>query len=126
MLQFLSTIGIETKKFNKLISDKASQTKNINLSLDTIKFKINPKELSLFLETQNPKIIYLNTKIPLKNIKLYINFLSLLKSDPKIEKTSFILEELDITELNKLTKIIKAFKFSKFTYKQNKKRKIDL
>ena len=51
----LSTIGIETKKFNKLISDKASQTKNINLSLDTIKFKINPKELSLFLETQNPK-----------------------------------------------------------------------
>ena len=52
----LFTIGIETKKFNKLISDKASQTKNINLSLDTIKFKINLKELSLFLETQNPKL----------------------------------------------------------------------
>ena len=28
----LSTIGIETNKFNKLISDKASQTKNINLN----------------------------------------------------------------------------------------------
>ena len=29
----LSTIGIETNKFNKLISDKTSQTKNINLEL---------------------------------------------------------------------------------------------
>ena len=54
----LSTIGIETKKFNNLISEKASQTKNINLELDTIKFKLNPKKLSLYLETQNPKITY--------------------------------------------------------------------
>ena len=44
----LSTVGIETNKFNKLIIKKTSQTKNINLKLETIKFKINPKELSLF------------------------------------------------------------------------------
>ena len=52
----LSTIGISTNKFNKLISEKVTQTNNISLELRTIKFKLNPKELSLFLETQNPKI----------------------------------------------------------------------
>ena len=40
----LST-GLETNKFNKLISNKLSQTKNINLILNTIKFKINPAKL---------------------------------------------------------------------------------
>ena len=51
-------LGIETNKFNKLISDKAYQSKSINLELSTISFKLDPKELSLFLETQYPKIIY--------------------------------------------------------------------
>ena len=51
----LSSTGIETNKFNKLIIEKTSKLK-VNLNLTTIKYKINPKELSLFLETQNPKI----------------------------------------------------------------------
>ena len=48
LITILSTIGIETNKFNKLITEKTSQGKNINIKLETIKFKINPKELSLF------------------------------------------------------------------------------
>ena len=107
----ISTVGIETNKFNKLISAKASQTKKINLELDTIKFKIDPKELSLFLETENPKIIYRDILVPVQNIKVYIDFLSLLKSDPKIKKTSLILKELDIIELNKLSLLIKPSNF---------------
>ena len=100
----LSTIGIKTNKFNKLITDKVIETKNINLTLNSIQFKLDPKELSLFLETQNPKINYKDVLIPAKNVKVYIDFLSLLKSDPKIKKTNLILEELDITQLNKLSK----------------------
>ena len=33
LIIILSTIGIETNKFNKLISKKVSQNKNINLDL---------------------------------------------------------------------------------------------
>ena len=73
----LATIGIETNKFNKLISDKVSKTRNINLNLFTIKFKLDPKELSLFLETENPKIKYKGLSIPVQNIKVYIDFLAL-------------------------------------------------
>ena len=48
----LSSIGFETNKFNNLISDKVYQSKNIILKLETINFKLDPQELSLFLETQ--------------------------------------------------------------------------
>ena len=111
LIAILSTIGIETNKFNKLISSKISQTKNINLKLETIKFKIDPKKLDLFLETRNPEIIYRSVSVPAKNIKVFINFLSLLKSDPKIEKISFNLKELDIKQLKKLSIMIKPSNF---------------
>ena len=68
----LATIGVETNKFNQLITDKVIETQNINLELDTVKFKLDPKKLSLFLETQNPKIYYKNISIPVQNIKVYI------------------------------------------------------
>ena len=112
LVVILSTIGIETNKFNNLIISKVNNTKkNINLSLNSIKFKLDPKELSLFIETKNPKINYNNVLIPAKNVKVYIDFLSLLKSDPKIKKTNLILEELDISQLNKLSIIIKPSNF---------------
>ena len=120
----LSTIGIQTNKFNKLISDKISQTKNINLILDTIKFKLNPKELSLFLETKNPKITFRETKIPAENIKVFIDFISILKSKPKIESVSLILEELDIIQLNELSKIIKPSNFKSMLTNKIKKGKL--
>ena len=77
LIAILSTIGIETDKFNNLITEKTSKEKNINLKLETIKFKINPKKLSLFLETQNPEIMYKDLLIPVSNIKVYVDFLSL-------------------------------------------------
>ena len=107
----LSTSGIETNKFNKLIIEKSSQGKNINLKLETIKFKIDPKKLSLFLETHNPKIMYRNLLVPVTSIKAYVDFLSLLRSDPIIKKISISSEELDIIQISKLSSIIKPSTF---------------
>ena len=100
LISILSTVGIETSKFNKFITDKASQTKNITLELSTVKFKINLKQLNLFIETRNPKISFKNVIVPVKNNKTYIDFYSLLKSDLKIKKINLIFEELDIVQLN--------------------------
>ena len=111
IIGILSTIGIETNKLNKIISNKISQSQNIKTNLSTVKFKINPKELSLFLETQNPEISYKNLFIPVQNIKVYIDFLSLLSSDIKIKKINIILEELNLTQINKLSAIIKPSNF---------------
>ena len=107
MIISLSTFGIQTDKFNNLISNKASQSKNIDLVLETIKFKIDPKKFSLFLETESPIITYRNISLPVQSIKAYVDFFSLFKSDPKIIKTNIILDELDITKLSKFYSIIK-------------------
>ena len=106
-LLVLSTKGIETNKFNKLIISKVNQTKNISLELNTINFKLDPKELSLFLETQKPKINYLDVAVPTQRVKVYIDFKSFLKTNLKIKKINLILSELDIIELNKLSKFFK-------------------
>ena len=47
LFSVLSTTGIETSKFNSLVEEKVSQ-KNINVVLNTIRFKINLKELIYF------------------------------------------------------------------------------
>ena len=77
----LSTIGLETNRFNNLISKKINQSNsNIELKLTTIKFKLDIKEISLFLETINPEINYRKTAIPAESIKAYIDFASVIKS----------------------------------------------
>ena len=111
LITILSTIGIKTNKFNKLIQDTVSQTKNISLDLNKIIFKLDPKEISLFLETDNPIINYREILIPVQNIKVYVDFVSLFKSDPRIKKINLNLEELNITQLNKLSTIIKPSNF---------------
>ena len=114
LITILSTSGIITKKFNKIIINKVTQSKNIKLELETIKFKLDIKEFSLFLETQRPKISYSDMSIPVQSIKLYIDFISILKSNPKIKKATLNLEELDIKQLNKLSILIKPSNFKSF------------
>ena len=76
----LSTSGFETNRFNKIINQKIhDNNKNVNLNLKTIKFKLDIKELSLFLETLDPEINYRGAIIPTKNIKVYLNFASIIK-----------------------------------------------
>ena len=82
-LVILSTIGLETERFNQLISKKIGQTKDIKLELNKIKFKLDPKTLRLFLETYQPKIQYNSILIPTLNVKVYIDFLPLIKANLK-------------------------------------------
>ena len=117
----LSTIGIETDKFNKLIINKIAQSKNIDLKLQTVKFKLDLRELSVFIETQNPKINYLNRAIPTRNVKVYVDFLPILKTDLKINKISISLDQLNYTQLNNLSEFIKPSNFKNFLNKKIKK-----
>ena len=110
-ISVLSIIGIETDRFNALISEKVDNSKNIKLELKTINFKLDLKALSLFLETDQPKINYKDLSIPTQNIKVYVDFLSLLKTDLKIKKINLVLNELDISQLNKISQFLKPSNF---------------
>ena len=114
-ITILSSIGIESNRFNNLISKKINQTnKNLNLKLDTIKFKLDIKQISLFLDTDNPQINYRDTLIPVKNIRVYIDFLSLIKSEPKIKKINLVLKQLDIEQLKNMSASFKPSNFTSF------------
>ena len=124
LIATLSTTGIETSKFNSIIKEKISEKKNINLDLKTIKFKIDLKKLSLFLETENPNINYLSLSIPVQNLKVYVDGFSLIKSNPKINKIDILLEELDITQLSNLSRLIKPSNFKSFLNNKIKEGKL--
>jgi len=124
LLITLSTIGIKTNKFNEFIKEKTSEKGKINLELKSIKFKINPKKLSLFLETENPNINYSDVTIPVQNLKVYVDVLSLIKTRPKIKKINLSLEELDVVQLNKLSRFIKPSNFKSFLNNKIKKGKL--
>ena len=86
----------------------------IKLDLNKIKFKLDVKNLSLFLETKKTKVSYREVTIPAENIKVYINFVSLLKSSPKITKINFFLEEIEIDQLKKNIHNFKTIQFYQF------------
>ena len=125
ILIILSTVGVETDKFNSLISKKINQTENLNLKITTIRFKIDIKEISLFLETIDSRINYRNVLIPAKNIKVYVDFISLLKSEPQIKKIYLTLNKLDIKELKKISVVFKPSNFTSFINNKIKKGKLD-
>ena len=123
----LSTTGIKTKRFNNLIAKKINHLNNsINLKLTTIKFKLDIKELSLFLEAINPKIYYRNSVIPAKNIKAYIDFISLIKSNPKLKKINLILSQFDVEQLKKISSNFKPSNFTSFINNRIKQGKLNI
>ena len=99
----LSTNGFETDRFNNLISSKITEkNKSVSLKLDKIKFKFDIKNISLFLETQNPKLIYKKLDLPLEKIYVYLDFTSIIKSKPKIKKIKIWSKKIDIDQLKKI------------------------
>ncbi len=111
----LATTGIKTTKFNSFITQKISQNnKEINLSLNIIKFKLDIKKLSLFLETNNPRIDYRNVSIPADAIRVYIDFFSLIKSETEIKKINFVLNKINIDQLKKISISFKPSNLKRF------------
>ena len=103
LILILSTVGYETDNFNKVISTKITENnKNIYLKLEKIKFRFDIKNFRLFLETKEPTLNYHNLKIPIKNINVYVNFISLIKSNPQIEKIDISSKEINIDKLKKI------------------------
>ena len=103
LMFILSTIGFETDRFNKFIIDQAIENKkNISLKLETVKFKFDLKDFNLFVETENPELIYKDLKIPIQNVKVYLDFISLIKSKSKIDKINISSKEINIDQLKKI------------------------
>ena len=109
---FLNFYGIETKRFNNLVeSEIKNLNKNINVTLNKIKIKFDFKNINLYFETNNPKVIFLDSSIPVEKIKVYLNLKKLLKNQKNIDEVQIDVKEVDYENLNGLIKIIKPSNF---------------
>ncbi len=114
-LSFLTIFGFETNKFNNLLEDKVILSEpNVKINLNKIKFKIDIKNLSLFITTKNPELIYYDNKIKIDKINAYIDAKSLLFGNPKIKKVFLASKNTDIKEIQDIIKLVKPSTFKKF------------
>ncbi len=126
LILILSSIGIETDRFNTFIQKKINLTNNnIALELNKVKFKLDIKEISLFLNTDSPIIEYRKTLIPAQNIKVYIDFISLIKADPNIKKINIVFDNIDLNQIKKISNSFKPSNFTSFVKNKIKKGKIN-
>ena len=78
---YLSTVGIETEKFNKQIQDLVKKKNNkFDTSLKKIKLTLDPLNFKFNAKTIDTKIIFKDKLIELEYIKTQISLNSLIKS----------------------------------------------
>jgi hypothetical protein len=112
---YLSTIGLETSKFNNLIIKSIEEKyPDVELELEKIKIKLDIKKIQLFLSTNNPKIIYQNTKIPLTEIKIYTKINKFLDSKIEVSQIVFKVEKFKIRDIKKIAIRIKPSNFKTY------------
>jgi hypothetical protein len=114
-ITYLSVYGIETTKFNNLIiKEIEKKNSSVVLKLEKIKIKLDLKKIQLFLSTYEPKIIYQDVKIPIKEIKVYSKINKILKSKIEASKAIFTIEKFKIKDLQQVAIRIKPSNFKSY------------
>ena len=64
LISYLSTVGLETKRFNNQIKDRLTQiNSNLDIELKKIKLTLDPLNFKINAKTVGTKIIYQKKKI---------------------------------------------------------------
>ncbi len=99
----LTIKGYETDRFNKLVEKKIKENYSlVKIDIKKIKFKLDLKKFNLYLETKEPALTYKNIEVPIKKIKVYLDFVSLIKTNPKLTKVNLETKELSADQLKKI------------------------
>ena len=105
---YLVFFGIETKRFNNIISEKISNRyANIDLKLNKVKIIFDTTIIGLALETKNPKLLIEGNEIKINKIKTSFPIKNFFKED-------FLIKNIEIksgkNDLKKVNKAIRVFK----------------
>jgi hypothetical protein len=115
LIIYLSTIGIETSKFNNIIITEIKKKEpDVQLSLGKITVKFDIKKIQIYLATLDPKISYQDIKIPIKEIKLFTKIISIVKSKNEINQATISFENFKIKDIQKLAVRIKPSNFKTY------------
>ncbi len=110
ILIYFSIYGIKTESFNDLISGKIKEVNpKLSLNINDVFLKLNARERSINIRTQDAKIFIDKEFIKLSQIDLNLNILKFLKKENSIKKIKIT---TDKNKIKKFTDFINAYKFS--------------
>ena len=99
---YISTIGIETDKFNDQIKKRILQiNKNIDINLKKIKVTLDPFKLKIYAKTVGATVYFSKRPLALESIKTQVSLSSLIKnkissSNIEVKTKSILLNDLII------------------------------
>ncbi len=103
---YLSTIGIETDKFNDQIKERISIiNKKIDIDLNKIKLTLDPLKLKIYAKTVGATVYFSKRPLALESIKTQVSLSSLIKN--KISSSNIEVKTKSIL-LNDLIKFIRT------------------
>ena len=106
----LSTIGIETNKFNQLIKNKFSEiNKKIELELNDVKIILDIKNFNVGIKTYGPNLLIGSKKIQLEKINTSFSINSFIKKDFAVKKLKISTKK---NEIRDIVALLRAYKNS--------------
>ena len=127
LLIFLTTSGIKTENFNKLIIEKVNEINpKVNLELKDVNFKLSATKFKFEVVTKDPKILINERKIDLKFINFDLNIFDYLNNKNPISQISIETKENNI---DKIVDFINEYDFNlprNLVLKQIKKGKVKI
>ena len=106
LIIYLSYFGVKTDKFDDLIKNKVNKVNQyVKLEFQKTKIHLNPAELNLAVELQNPKILIRDDEIDLSKLDLFLSLKSFFSSGFLLKRAEVAFMENDIKDLTKITNI---------------------
>ena len=107
---YLSFYGIKTERFNNLIIDKIKSIDfKIKLDIKDVFLKLDIKERSIKIYTENSKLNFENKYINFSKIDLNLDFLKYLKKENSIKTVKISIKK---NKINKITDFLNYYKFN--------------
>ena len=100
LITYLSTIGVETNKFNNQISNLIKNiNKDLNIDLKQIKLVLDPFNFKINVKTVGPKLKIKENEIDIQNIKTSILINSFFKKNISLNNLEISTNSLEIKNL---------------------------
>ena len=100
LITYLSFIGIETKRFNKQISNHIKKINNdLKIDLKTVKLILDPFKLEFNVKTIGPKLKIKEKAIEIESIRTYVSINSLINDKFSLKNLEISTKSLDVRNL---------------------------
>ena len=107
-ISYLSFFGIDTPRFNEKIKNEIVKiNKEINIELKTVKFLLNPFDLSVNIKTTAPKVIVQDNELKLEFIKTNISLKAFINNSFSIDDLQVSTKAIELSDFINFIRLLK-------------------